>query len=496
VEDLYRRALVPMLFSVPIFYLLYRVLENAIAARPVIAWVFVGMIGVLIPRMITVLAGEWIKRRFPDPRIRIGIFAAEVGLLGFGMAAINILAAPVVGPEELAIMAIIAAGNNSIAIISMSPSLSSYLLYMVPNIASMAIAVVIGPQLQFGGTLLFLICLNLVSLVVMATYVHLALRKSISLHLQVDEANDALRESNAKLESEIAERLAAERTLRQRNIELEVSNRRLAEAQSQLVQSEKLASVGQLAAGIAHEINNPLAFVRSNFNHLAKCTQDMLGLLDVYADRDAGKGAPADISRRLQRLKSAANLDFMREDLPHLINESTDGLERVARIVSDLKDFTNIDRAQWQLVDLHDSIERTLSVLAQQIRAKADIVRYYGDLPSVECMPAQVNQALHNLFLNAVQAIRMHGTITVRTYVDGNSACVEIADDGSGIDPVHLPKIFDPFFTTRDVGVGMGLGLTHVYRTAEKHGGSIDVQSTPGEGSTFTLRLPTAQQKS
>src|SRR3569623_265385 len=333
VEDLYRRALVPMLFSVPIFYLLYRVLENAIAARPVIAWVFVGMIGVLIPRMITVLAGEWIKRRFPDPRIRIGIFAAEVGLLGFGMAAINILAAPVVGPEELAIMAIIAAGNNSIAIISMSPSLSSYLLYMVPNIASMAIAVVIGPQLQFGGTLLFLICLNLVSLVVMATYVHLALRKSISLHLQVDEANDALRESNAKLESEIAERLAAERTLRQRIFELEVSNRRLAE-------------------GIAHEINNPLAFVRSNFNHLAKCTQDMLGLLDVYADRDAGKGAPADISRRLQRLKSAANLDFMREGLPRLLNASTDGLERVARIVSDLKDFTNIDRAQWQLVDL------------------------------------------------------------------------------------------------------------------------------------------------
>jgi len=494
VQDLYRRALVPILLFVPILYILYHVLQGAVSARPVILWIFFGIVLVLVPRFAAVIFVERIKARFPDPRIRIGIFATAASLIGCGMAAINILAAPVVGAEELAIMAIIAAGNNSIAIVSMSPSLLSYLLYMVPNIASMAIAVLIGPPLEFGGVLLFLVCLNLFSLIVMATYVHMSTRKSVLLRLQVDDANDALRDTNARLESEIAERLAAEASLRQRNAELEVANRQLAEAHGQLMQSEKLASVGQLAAGIAHEINNPLAFVSSNFTNLGVCTRHMLSLLDAYTDLESGKCDAASGARRLQQLKNAANLDFMREDLPSLINESRDGLARVARIVSDLREFTNVDRADCQRLDLHQSIEQTLSVAAHQIRPKADIVRAYGELPLLECMPAQINQALLNLLLNAAQAIETHGTITLRTYTQGAFACVEIADTGCGIDPELLGRIFDPFFTTRAVGSGIGLGLTTAYRVAQQHKGSIDVQSTPGNGSTFTLRLPIGQR--
>ena len=488
-QDLYRRALVPLLLFVPILYVLYRVLEHAVAARPSIFWVFVGMLCVLVPRITIVLLGERIKARYADPRVRIAAFATTAALMGCGMAAVNILAASVVSPEELAIMAIIAAGNNSIAIISMSPSLLSYLLYMVPNIASLAIAVLIGPSMQYGGVLLFLICLNLFSLIFMATYVHLGTRKSILLRLEVDDANGALRDSNARLQSEIAERLAAEAALHQRNVELEEANRRLAEAHSQLLQSEKLASVGQLAAGIAHEINNPLAFVSSNFNNLGKHTRSMLELLDAYADMEAGHGDPAS-ARRLQQLKLAANIELVREDLPALIDESSDGLARVARIVRDLREFTNVDHADWQRVDLHQNIEQTLGVTAHQLGPKADIVRNFGVLPHVECMPAQVNQALLNLFLNAGQAIPAHGTISVRTYVDGAFACVEIADTGAGIEPQHLGRIFDPFFTTREVGAGIGLGLTTVYRVAQQHGGRIDVRSTPGNGAVFTLCIP------
>jgi two-component system NtrC family sensor kinase len=492
VQELYRRALFPLVFFIPILYLLYRILESAIAVRPAIAWVFVGMIGVLVPRIATIIFVPHIQRRYPDPRVRAVLFAVFVALLGTGMAAINILAAPVVTPEQLALMAIVAAGINSIAIISMSSSLWSYFLYMIPNIASMAIAVMIGPQLQFGGALLFVICLNLVSLIVVATYVHVESRKSILLRLQVDDVNGALRDSNSRLQSQIAERLVVEEALRQRNADLELAHRRLADAQSQLVQAEKLASVGQLAAGVAHEINNPLAFIRSNFNHLAKCTQDMLGLLDAYAAQEEGRGEPGN-SRRLQSLKRDANLDFVREDLPDLVRESTNGIDRVARIVSDLKAFTHIDRSPWQVLDLHESIDQTLSVVAHQIRHKADLVREYGDLPAVECMPAQINQALLNILLNAIQSIQSHGTVTVRTSRQAALVCVQVTDTGCGIDPSDLPKIFDPFFTTREVGAGVGLGLTSVHRIAEQHNGRVEVQSTLGEGSTFALWLPITQ---
>jgi len=488
VEDLYRRAPLPILLLIPILYVLYLVVAEAIAARPAIAWVFVGMILVLVPRIVLVLTVGRIKARWPDPRVRIGIFATAAALLGFGMAAVNIMAAPLVTPEQLELMTIIAAGTNSIAIVSMSPSLASYLLYMVPNIASMVVAVLIGPQFEHHGILLFLVCLNLFSLIVMATFVHLGTRKAILLRLRVDYANAALRDSNQRLESEIAERVAAEGALRERNVELEVANRRLAEAHSQLLQSEKLASVGQLAAGIAHEINNPISFVHSNLHSLSRYSKDMFSVLDAY--EQAGSAHDEAALQRARQLKNAANVDFLRSDIPVLITESSDGLTRVEKIIKDLREFTNIDRSEHQLVDVRDALERTLSVAAHEIRPKADVVREYGELPPIECRPAQINQVFLALLINAAQAIATHGTITLRTACDGNGVRIAITDTGSGIDAAHLGRIFDPFFTTRPVGSGVGLGLTVAYNIVQQHGGRIDVASTLGQGTTFTVHLP------
>lgn len=490
VQDLYRRASLPQLLFLPILYVLYRALADPIEARPAIRWVFVAIIVVLIPRMAATFCAERIRAHLPDPRVRVGIFAGTALALGCLLAAINILAAPVADTEELSLMVIIAAGINSIAIISMSPSLLSYLLYMVPNIASVAVAVLIGPPLQYRGVLLFLVCLNLLSLIVMATYVHVGLRKSIMLRLLVDEVNGTLRTANANLQREIAERCAAENALRQRNTELETANRRIAETHVQLLQSEKLASVGQLAAGIAHEINNPLAYVHSNLSSLGHYARGMLDLLDAYETTEGGGTNGPDALRRLTHLKRAANTDLMRKDLPSLLTESSDGLARVERIVRDLREFTRVDRSGREATDIHECIEQTLSISAHQIEAKAKVVREYGDVPLVECVPAQINQALLNLLLNAAQSIETRGTITIRTDADGDFARIAVADTGKGIDPAHIDRIFDPFFTTRDVGSGMGLGLSMVHCVAKQHGGRIDVDSVPGRGTVFTLWLP------
>ncbi|HZP65002.1 MAG TPA: ATP-binding protein [Rudaea sp.] len=490
VDDLYRRALVPLLLFVPILYVLYRVLAEAIPARPLIGWIFVAMIVILIPRMATVLLSDRLKARVPDPRMREAVFAVAAALLGLCMAAINIVAAPIVTSEQLALMAIVAAGINSIAIISMSPSLSSYLFYMVPNIASMAVAVLIGPKLEYGGLLLFLICTNLFSLVFMATYVHVAMCRAILLRLRIDDANIALKDINARLETEVAERAAAEAALKQRNVELESANRKLALAHTQMLQSEKLASVGQLAAGIAHEINNPLAFVHSNVNSLDTYTKDMLSIIDAYEDLAHATTDRELAERRVKQLKHASNMDFLREDIPSLIRESADGLARVEKIVRDLKEFTHLDQAEWQLVDVHDELERTLNIAAHEIRPRADVVRAYGQLPKIECLPAQLNQVFLNLIVNAAQFMEKRGTITLRTGCDADSVWIEVTDDGKGIDKKHLGRVFDPFFTTKPVGDGMGLGLAVSYNIVQQHGGSIEVQSEPGRGATFTVRLP------
>jgi signal transduction histidine kinase len=271
---------------------------------------------------------------------------------------------------------------------------------------------------------------------------------------------------------------------------------KLEEAQNQLLQSEKLASIGQLAAGVAHEINNPIGFVNSNLGTLDHYMQDLLRLLDAY---EAAEHAFATAPQQLQAvaaLKRELDVGYLKEDICALIHESKDGLDRVKKIVQDLKDFSHVDGTQeWQWADLHRCLDSTLNVVRNEVKYKAEVVKAYGALPEVECMPSQLNQVLMNLLVNAAHAIADKGQITISSGVEQDWVWIAVADTGCGIAPEHLKRIFDPFFTTKPVGKGTGLGLSVSYNIVAKHGGRIDVESEPGKGTTFRVWLPVQQSK-
>jgi signal transduction histidine kinase len=271
--------------------------------------------------------------------------------------------------------------------------------------------------------------------------------------------------------------------------ELAAVLRQVERSQSQLLQSEKMAAVGQLAAGVAHEINNPIGFVSSNVGTLATYVQRLFDVLDAYAALQAERDSAA-AQASLTRALAAADLDYLREDVVALIQESQDGLDRVKRIVCDLKDFSHVDEAQWQMADLNAGLESTLNVVWSELKYKAQIVRHLDPLPPVPCIAAQINQVFLNLLVNAGQAIASQGTITLSSRIDGEQAVVEIADTGSGMPTETLDHIFEPFFTTKPVGKGTGLGLSIAWDIVAKHGGRLAVSSTLGEGSRFELRLP------
>lgn len=261
---------------------------------------------------------------------------------------------------------------------------------------------------------------------------------------------------------------------------------RLEEAQNQLLQSEKLASIGQLAAGVAHEINNPVGFVNSNFGALERYVNDLFRLIDAYGDPQADPAAAA--------IRQQIDYDFLKEDIVALFKESKDGLDRVKRIVQDLRDFSRVDSVQeWQKANLQICLDTTLNVATNEIKHKADVVRAYAEIPEVECLPSQLNQVFLNLMLNAAQAIATHGTLTLATGCEGDGVWVSISDTGGGIAPENLNRIFDPFFTTKPVGKGTGLGLSVSYNIIAKHNGRIEVESELGKGTTFRIWLPIIQ---
>lgn len=272
---------------------------------------------------------------------------------------------------------------------------------------------------------------------------------------------------------------------------------KLDEAQSQMLQSEKLASIGQLAAGVAHEINNPVGFVNSNLGTLENYVRDLMRVVDAYGDwEDAANEALLERVNSARRLKREIDFDFLRDDVDTLIRESKDGLDRVKRIVQDLKDFSRIDHAaDWEKTDIHRCLDSTLNVVANELKFKAELVRQYGALPAVECRPSQLNQVFLNLMVNAAQAIRERGIITLATGSEADWVWIAVTDTGRGIDPEHLKRIFDPFFTTKPVGQGTGLGLSVSRNIVAKHNGRIEVDSTIGQGTTFRVWLPVDQQK-
>lgn len=280
--------------------------------------------------------------------------------------------------------------------------------------------------------------------------------------------------------------------------ELQEANRQLKENQSQLLQSEKLATIGQLAAGIAHEINNPVGFLLSNLNTLGEYVTDLFALVDACeALGEQVQRHETDLHTHLaqiQRQREAMDLPFLREDLVNLVTESKEGAERVRKIVRDLRDFSHVDRKEKMPADINAGIEATLNIVWNGIKYKAEVEKDYGDLPEIECFPMELNQVFMNLLINAAQAIQARGTIRIRTYLEGDFACVDVSDDGVGMPPEIQARVFDPFFTTKAVGEGTGLGLSMSYNiVTAKHGGQISVDSEVGKGTTFTVRIPLNQ---
>ncbi|CRL99690.1 Sporulation kinase E [Pseudomonas sp. 24 E 1] len=293
----------------------------------------------------------------------------------------------------------------------------------------------------------------------------------------------------ASLQTTHLEHLVEQRT---QALQLEIDERKHLE--SQLVQSEKLASLGQLAAGVAHEINNPVGFISSNLSTLDGYFNQLQQILDAY-QRAETLIAPPEQRDQLKALRTDLELEFLKEDIPILIKESKEGIGRVVQIVKDLKNFSRVDNDQtWQFANLQQGIDSTLNIVASELKYKADVVKNYGALPEIECLASQLNQVVMNLVINAAQAMGPErGTITISNGVEGDNIWLEVADNGCGIAPDAVQKIFDPFFTTKPVGEGTGLGLSLSYGIVKKHHGDISVSSELGKGTKFRVVLPIRQ---
>ncbi len=264
--------------------------------------------------------------------------------------------------------------------------------------------------------------------------------------------------------------------------------RRLEATRGQLLQSERMASIGLIAAGVAHEINNPIGFVSSNLGTLKYYVGNLLELLAAYEAEEASLSENA--RARLQALKERADLAFLRDDIVDLVKESRDGLDRVTRIVQDLKEFSRRDDGEWVEADLNMCLESTLNVASNEIKYKAQVVRELADLPPVRCRPAQLGQVFMNLLVNAAHAIDGSGTITVRSGAGVGRVWVEVEDTGKGMTPEVQAHIFEPFFTTKPSGQGTGLGLSIAHDIVRGHQGGIEVGSVPGAGTRIRVWVP------
>jgi len=291
-----------------------------------------------------------------------------------------------------------------------------------------------------------------------------------------------------------------ENMVEERTAELNKALRDLQNTQSQLLQSEKLASIGQLAAGVAHEINNPVGFVKSNLGTMNEYMEDLMKLVDHYKILEATLGKEKDIRgdgalqkalENIQKAKDEIDLSFILDDFKNVIDESFEGMARVSKIVSDLKDFAHVDKAELEHADINKGIESTLNVVWNELKYKARVIKDLGNIPLVKCYPQRMNQVFVNILINAAQAIEDRGEIRITTRADNGHVEIRISDTGKGIPPDVLPKIFDPFFTTKGVGKGTGLGLSMAYNIIQRHKGTIDVDSEVGKGTTFIIRLET-----
>ncbi len=318
-----------------------------------------------------------------------------------------------------------------------------------------------------------------------AAMIELMLRLSARYHMAAELHIETVHADYAALQQKHAALTESEARYKALSEELEARVKEqvkiIESAQRQLYQAEKLASIGQLAAGVAHEINNPIGFIRSN---LSTAQQYVTSLKRLAEPMKTGNMA------QFQSAWKEADMEFLLEDFAALLSESVEGADRVTKIVSDLKGFSNVDQAEEEVVDLNDNLRFACNVLAGQVKDRVKLVLELGVLPKTLCLPGHLNQVFLNLLLNAAQAITDRGLIEVRSEVAGNEIRICIRDNGCGIPEGNLDRLFDPFFTTRQVGSGTGLGLTVCRDIVRAHGGRIEVESKVGVGTTFTVCLP------
>ena len=286
-------------------------------------------------------------------------------------------------------------------------------------------------------------------------------------------AEHLLEEYRYNLENKVLDRT---RALNEKNQALQDAVQQLQATQQELILQSKMASLGSLVAGVAHEVNNPIGAVNSAADVSTRCIDRLLKLIES--------------SQNLDELRSNETFRQLVEMLKENHRITVTAGNRIAKIVRSLKNFARLDEAEFQRADLHEGLDSTLTLVHHELRNRAIVLKDYGNLPLVYCSPNQLNQVFMNLFINASQAIDGKGEIRISTRADDANVCIRIADNGKGILPEHLPKIFDPGFTTKGTGVGTGLGLSICYNIIQKHKGSITVESEPGQGTEFTITLP------
>jgi signal transduction histidine kinase len=314
------------------------------------------------------------------------------------------------------------------------------------------------------------------------------LEKEKILREKEEEKKSILEEQNRSLEIKVKERTSE---VESQKAALEKSLEDLKKAQYKLIESEKMASLGQLTAGVAHEINNPVNFIsngvtnlRANFNDIVNALKNYLTLTPENVDSEALKKV----------IEQNANLDVndAMEDSEYLFTSINNGVDRTVSIVKSLRNFSRLDEGEFKLVDLHEGLESTLEILQSQIKKRAVVIKNYGEIPKLLCMPGKINQAFLNIINNALQAMEEMGELTISTEHDPEKdlIIVKIKDTGKGMDEATKSRLFEPFFTTKPVGEGTGLGLAITYGIIEDHKGKINVESTPGVGTTFSIHFP------
>lgn len=310
----------------------------------------------------------------------------------------------------------------------------------------------------------------------------------------VEDITDS-KKAQEQMEHLNRELIANEKALKNILYDLNHAHEKLKNTQGQLIQSEKLASIGQLAAGVAHEINNPLGFISSNLSTLNQYIEGITEFLRAVEnlksaiDR-ADWEKTVQIKNEMTELEEKLDIKFVTGDIDSLLRESRDGVERIKTIVLDLKTFSHKDEGERMMADLNEILEKVLHIVWNEIKYKAELKKEYGVIPLIQCNPQLLGQVFINLLINAVQAIEDKGTIMVKTFLQDKEVKVQISDSGRGIPPENLVKIFEPFFTTKDAKKGTGLGLSVVYELVRKHGGTVDAQSEVGKGATFTVSFP------